>query len=162
MEHAPVGPRPADAPAGLRDPTPRDGRPLHGGAQGREWIDVVYRGRRIVLGTLPGQYAADTTLLVQTEQSSLSDVPPSSAADASGGRKGRQIENEVLVLRPSDAGTPVVLNTSLSETEPIGTRPSRRSTASRGRAWTPSTPSLSVRLGEPHRALTPHRLGQSG
>ncbi|HEX8384631.1 MAG TPA: polysaccharide biosynthesis tyrosine autokinase [Rubricoccaceae bacterium] len=103
---------------GLRDPNPRFGYPVDRGAQLREWVDVAYRGRWIILAalvavvvptvlyalSLPDQYRADTVLLVQTgEGSGLSDVLPEGAADALGGGQGRQIENEILVLRQSDA-----------------------------------------------------------
>ena len=118
MEHAPLN-RPAAAPdgTGLRDPNPHYGYPIDRGAQAREWIDIAYRGRWIILATLlavavpttyhalslPDQYAADTTLLVQTDEGGLADVLPGGAADAFGSKGGRQIDNEVLVLRQSDA-----------------------------------------------------------
>ncbi len=134
MEHVPAGfpdrrpagaspPPPLPPPdvfgGGLRDPNPRYGYPVDRGAQIREWLDVAYRGRWIILATLvavlvptiwyalslPNVYRADTTLLVETGSSNeLANVLPSAAAEAlGGGGKGRQIENEVLRLRQSDA-----------------------------------------------------------
>ena len=101
----------------LRDPNPHYGYPLDRGAQIREWLDVAYRGRWIILATvvavlvptvlyalsLPNLYRADTVLMVQTGAGNgLSDVLPAGAAEALGGGQGRQVENEVLVLRQSD------------------------------------------------------------
>jgi capsular exopolysaccharide synthesis family protein len=132
MEHVSYGPpgrRPGGFDAPVPDGTPRDGAlrdpnpsfgypyPLDRGAQLREWVDVAYRGRYVILGvlllvavpaalyalSLPNQYRADTVLLVQTGQNTgLSDVLPSGAAAALGAGDGPQIENEVLVLRQSD------------------------------------------------------------
>ena len=101
----------------LRDPNPHFGYPVDRGAQLREWLNVVYRGRWIIAGTLvavlvptlwyathlPNRYRAETVLLVETGDSSeLANVLPTAAAEALGGGKGRQIENEVLRLRRSD------------------------------------------------------------
>ena len=126
MEHVPSGrsfpPRPpapveeAAREGALRDPNPRFGYPVSRGAQIREWMDIAHRGRWIILGTLvavlvptlwyasqlPDRYRAETVLLVQMEESSLSDVLPASSAAALGGGKARQVENEILVLRQSD------------------------------------------------------------
>ena len=135
MEHISSGrlPSAADAPGllpdgtrrpgGLSDPNPRYGYPRYAAtfdrsAQIREWLDIAYRGKWVILAatlavaipsalyaySLPDQYSADSVLLVQTDNSSdLSDILPSGSSQSFGGGGGPQVENEVLVLRQSDA-----------------------------------------------------------
>ena len=93
------------------------GPPVDRGAQIREWLDIAYRGRWIILAciavstaaavgyaiSLPHQYAASTLVLVDTDPGSdLSSVLPSDASDALGGGSSRTLDNEVLVLQRSD------------------------------------------------------------
>jgi len=104
----------------LRDPNPRFGYPVNRREQLSRWLDAAYRGRWLVLASLllvalptafyaaglPDQYHANTVLLVETGAGAdLSDVLPEGAAESLGGGQGRQIENEILVLRQSDALT---------------------------------------------------------
>lgn len=108
----PVGPL---GPAGLPAAYP-PGYPPDRSAQIREWLDVLYRGRWLLLASLavataaavvyalslPNQYRASTLILVETDPSAdLSSVLPESASDAFGGQD-RALENELFVLRESD------------------------------------------------------------
>lgn len=112
---APAGFGPQPGYAALRDPNPHFGYPVDRGAQVREWLDVLARGRWLVLGallavavpaalyawSLPDRYRAATVVMVQTESAgSIADILPTSGGGLTGQR--RQIENEVLQLRQSD------------------------------------------------------------
>ncbi len=87
-------------------------------AQIREWLDVLYRGRWLLLASvvvvtgaavvialsLPNQYRASTLVMVETDRSAdLSSVLPESASDAFGGSNDRALENELYILRQSEA-----------------------------------------------------------
>lgn len=106
----------APHPEGIATPAYHSGYPLDRGAQLREWLDVMYRGRWFLLGSLvlvtalaiayamwlPNQYRASTLVLVETQPGTdLSSVLPSDASRALAG-PDRALENELFVLRQSD------------------------------------------------------------
>ena len=142
------------------------------GTQIRSWLDVVLRGKWLILAALvavvvpvtiytmmlPAQYRANSILLVEKDQQSLASVLPTQGASVLMG-DDRNLGNEMLVLRQSlplarrVAERLVALRTVPGTREPI---------TALGGAARPSVDAVAMRLQGGYLQVSPTERGTDG